>query len=417
MQVSVDAMEIFARRPWLIPLGLAVLAQALFSWRLTTPHSVVFDEIHYVTAARSLLALSGPTNLEHPLFGKTLIALGMALFGDNALGWRIVASVAGTATLLAVYAIALLLTGKRRSGVIAALLALFGHTLFVQARIAMLDTFMAALLAGALAMLLWALKSERQAWAKWIGGSALMGLAIGTKWAAVPYLAMIGAGVLVLRWRRRAPLVLPVIPAGLVLGGVAGMTYLATFLPAFFYASEPMTLARLLPFQLEMYKLQTQVLPSHTYQSDWWSWPLLIRPIWYLYEVADGAQRGILLVANPVVAWGGLVAVAACLWLGWRRRSLMPVAPAALWALSLAVFAIIPKSLGFFYYYYPSTLWLAVVTAVAFDALDPKAEKRWDEWFVTAAIAVFAFFWPILSAAKLSGPDAFHKWTLFDSWV
>lgn len=407
----------FARRPWSIPLGLAILAQLLFSWRLTIPHQVVFDEIHYVTAARRLLELSGPANLEHPLFGKTLIALGMLMFGDNPLGWRALSTVAGTATLLAIYAIAVLLTGKRRSGAIAALLALFGHTLFVQARIAMLDTFMAALLAGALAMLLWALKSERHAWRKWTGGAVLMGLAIGTKWAAVPYLAMIGAGVLVLRGHRGAPLALPVIPAGLALGGVAFVTYLLTFLPAFFYASEPMTLARLLPFQLEMYKLQTQVLPSHTYQSDWWSWPLLIRPIWYLYEVADGAQRGILLVANPVLAWGGLVAVAVCQWLAWTRRSLTLAAPAALWAMSLAVFAIIPKSLGFFYYYYPSTLWLAVVIAVAFDAVDPKAEKRWDEWFVTAAIAVFAFFWPIISAARLNSPDAFHKWTLFDSWV
>lgn len=417
MRVSVDAMEIFTRRPSLIPLGLALLAQTLFSWRLTTPHQIVFDEIHYVGAARKLLELSGPANLEHPLFGKTLIALGMGIFGDNPLGWRAMSTLAGTATLLAIYAIAVLLTGRRRAGVIAALLALFGQTLFVQARIAMLDTFMAALLAGALATLLWALKSERHPWPKWIGGSVLMGLAIGTKWAAVPYLAIIGAGVLALRWWRREPLVLPVIPAGLVLGGIAFVTYLLTFLPAFFYASEPMTLARLLPFQLEMYRLQTQVLPSHTYQSDWWSWPILYRPIWYLYEVADGAQRGILLVANPVVAWGGLVAVTACLWLGWRRRSLGLIAPAALWAMSLAVFAIIPKSLGFFYYYYPSTLWLAVAIAVAFDATDPAAERRWDEWFVTATIAVFVFFWPIISAAALNSADAFDKWTLFSSWV
>jgi dolichyl-phosphate-mannose-protein mannosyltransferase len=33
-----------------------------------------------------------------------------------------------------------------------------------------------------------------------------------------------------------------------------------------------------------MYALQTQVLKQHTYQSDWWSWPLMIRPIWYFYE-------------------------------------------------------------------------------------------------------------------------------------
>ena len=417
MRASVAAMETIARRRWPVPLGLAVVAQALFGWRLTTPHTPVFDEIHYVTAARSLLALSGPVNLEHPLFGKTLIALGMMLFGDNPLGWRALASVAGTATVLAIYAIGVPLTGRRRSGAVAAALALSGQTLFVQARIAMLDTFMAALLAGALAMLLWAVRSERHVRAKWTGGAVLMGLAIGTKWAALPYLGMVGAGLLVLRWRRGATRALPVVPALVALGGIALVTYLLTFLPAFFYASGAMTPARLIPFQLEMYRLQTQVLPSHTYQSDWWSWPLLLRPIWYLYEFVDGAQRGILLVANPVVAWGGLVAVAACLWLGWRRRSLALVAPAALWAMSLAMFAAIPKSLGFFYYYYPSTLWLAVAIAVALDAVDPAGRRRWDAWCVAAAAAVFAWFWPILSAAALDGPAAFRRWMLFEGWV
>ena len=315
------------------------------------------------------------------------------------------------------YAIAALLTRQRRAGLIAGLLALFGNTVFVQARIAMLDTFMAALLAGGLALLLWALRSEARVWTKWLGGAALLGLAVGTKWAALPYLGMAGAGLLALRWRRGRPLVLPLIPALAALSGVAGAVYLLTFLPAFGYASEPLTLARLLSLQGEMYRLQTQVLPHHNYQSSWWSWPLMLRPIWYLYEPVDGAQRGILLVANPVVAWGGLAAVVGCLWFGARRRSLAILAPAALWGGSVAIFAVIPKSLGFFYYYYPSTLWLAVALAVAFAAHDPDARRRWDEWCVTLTLGLFAYFWPVLSAAALGGPRAFRHWTWFAGWV
>ena len=405
------------RRPWLIPLGLACVAELLFLFRLGTPHGFVFDEVHYVPAARALLALGGPMNLEHPLFAKILIAAGMALFGDNSFGWRFMATLAGTATVIAVYAIAALLTRDRRAGLVAGALALFGNTVFVQARIAMLDTFMAALLAGGLAMLLWALRSERRVWAKWLGGAVLLGLAIGCKWAALPYVGFAGLGLIVLRWRRGRALAMPLIPALAALGGVAVLAYLATFLPALFYAKEPLTLGRLLPFQLEMYRLQTQVLPHHTYQSNWWSWPLMQRPIWYIYEVADGAQRGVLLVANPLLAWGGLVAVAACAWIGIARRSLATLAPALLWLGSIAMWAAIPKSLGFYYYYYPSTLWLAVALGVALARVDPAGKRRWDEWYVTATIAVFAYFWPILSAAPLGGADAFHRWTWFAGWV
>lgn len=416
MRASLTGMDV-ARRPWSIPLALAVVAQALFSFRLGTPSRFVFDEVHYVPAARALLALSGPSNVEHPLFGKALIAAGIALFGDTPIGWRALSTLAGTATVLSLYAVATLLTGRRRAGAVAGGLALVGNTVFVQARIAMLDTFMAALLAGGLALLLWALRSERRVWAKWLGGAALLGLAVGTKWAALPYVGIAGLGLVMLWWRRGLPPGLRPLPALATLGGVAAAAYLLTFLPAFWYDREPLTLARLLPFQVEMYRLQTQVLPAHTYQSNWWTWPSMLRPIWYFYEPADGAQRGVLLIANPVVAWGGLVAVAACAWWGWTQRSLANFAAAALWVASIAIWAAIPKSLGFYYYYYPSTLWLAVALAVAFDRLDAAGRRGWDEWFGAFAIGLFAFFWPILSAAPLNGPGAFSRWAWFGGWV
>ena len=52
-------------------------------------------------------------------------------------------------------------------------------------------------------------------------------------------------------------------------------------------SDNPLSIATLLPFQLDIYHQQTQVLSAHTYQSDWWTWPLDLRPIWYLYEPVD----------------------------------------------------------------------------------------------------------------------------------
>ena len=83
------------RRPLPVALLLMAAAQALFTWRLTIPHRLVFDEVHYVPAARTLLALAGHTNIEHPLLGKTLIALGILLFGDGPAGWRALSTLAG----------------------------------------------------------------------------------------------------------------------------------------------------------------------------------------------------------------------------------------------------------------------------------------------------------------------------------
>ncbi|WP_394664700.1 phospholipid carrier-dependent glycosyltransferase [uncultured Sphingomonas sp.] len=404
-------------RPVPALIALLVCAQLLFSWRLTTPHKLVFDEVHYVPAARTLLALEGPVNIEHPLLGKALIALGMMIFGDDPLGWRALSTLAGTAVVAGVFGIVWLMTRRTRPAAMAGVLTLVNFMVLIQARIAMLDGFMAAFVVLAVAAMGWAMRgSVAQSRWRWTLGAVLLGLAVGTKWAAVPYLGYAAIGFVLmkrgdasrwpgLRWWS----------AWGLLGLGAGLAYTATFAPAFFYTHDPMTLGRLLPFQAEMYARQTQILPPHTYQSSWWSWPVIGRPIWYFYEVADGAQRGIFLLGNPAVMWGGLLAVAACA-LGWlRTRDIRLGFAAALWIGGFAVWAIIPKSLGFYYYYYLPAIWLSVALAVAIDRWR-GALRDWDEAYLVAAICLCVYFYPILTAGALAGPRSFLRWAWFTDW-
>ena len=390
--------------PRLAALVIAIIAEALFAWRVTTPHKLMFDEVHYVPAARDLLHLWGPTNIEHPLLGKALIALGIAILGDGPLGWRLFSTIAGTGVVVGVFAILWLGLGRLRPALLGSFLVLANFTVFIQARIAMLDGFMAAFVVLALAAMLWSMRAATRGatWRRWIAASVLFGLAVATKWTAAPYVAFAAVAYLLLRRPGRWPGMHPV--AGIAaLGVVSIATYFATFAPAFFYSFHPLTWNALLPFQLEMFQRQTQVLPPHTYQSSWWSWPLDIRPIWYLYEPVDGAQRGILMLGNPAVIWGGLVAVLACGWHWLRARDIASGAAAMLWLGSIAMWAVIPKSLGFFYYYYLSSIWLGIVLAVAFDRFGASRTHYWDEAFALLAAILFVHFYPIIAATRARG--------------
>ena len=421
-------------RPYRAAAILAVLAQFLFCYRLTIPSKPMFDETHYVPAARQLIALAGPSNIEHPLLAKEIIAGGILLFGDNSLGWRFFSTMAGTATVLAVFAILWLMLGRVRPAVFGALFAVFNFTVFVHARIGMLDGFMAAFTLLGIAALLWAMRAVtgRAAWSRWLLGSALLGLAVASKWTAAPFVGYAAVGFVAVRLHdargsgrsvyaafnagghRHWP-GMAAIPAILALGAVSIATYFVTFAPAFFYQFDPLTLGRLLPFQAEMYAQQTRMLPPHPYQSPWWSWPFMYRPIWYLYEPADGAQRGVLLIGNLALLYGGLIAVLVCLYGWWRDRSAALLAAAGLWIGSYGVWAAIPKSIGFFYYYYLPSIFLCIALTVALDHF--KRGKRWDEWVLVVVLGFFVLFYPVLSAAPLSGPNAFHFWTWFPSWV
>ncbi|MEI9928572.1 MAG: phospholipid carrier-dependent glycosyltransferase [Sphingomonas sp.] len=167
-----------------------------------------------------------------------------------------------------------------RPAVIGVMLVLLNQILFIQARIAMLDVFLGVFVTWAMVMMLWAMKgTPRQALWRWVVGSALLGLAVGVKWAAIPYEALAGLAFLVLRLRDLWPAGAPswsyglaralkamarakahrlwpglgTIQALLIMGGVSILVYFLTFLPAFFYARDPMTIARLIPYQFEMY--------------------------------------------------------------------------------------------------------------------------------------------------------------------
>lgn len=406
------------QRPVLLALLIGIAALLLFAIGLDRPSKLTFDEVHYVPASRVLLELSHPVNIEHPLLGKIMIALGMLIAGDNPIGWRLTACLSGALTIVGVYAFTLLLTRATRPALFAALFAALGQLVFIQARIAMLDAFLGLFLVWGGVAFLWTMRSDsRRAPWRWAACAMLLGAAVAVKWAAVPYVAFAGAAFLWLRRGQAERFGGMHWLAGLaILGTVSIATYFLTFAPAFFYAANPLTLAKLIPFQLEMWKLQTQALTPHNYQSDWWSWPLLIRPIWYFYEPDQGAQRGVLLIGNPAIMWGGLVAVAACWWAGLRDKAGVPLTAAILWTFALGVWAVIPKSLGFYYYYYLPGMILSVVLAVAFHHYAARV-KRNDEWYLVLCVGLFAYFYPILAALALPGARSFERWMWFSSWA
>ncbi|MCW3836020.1 glycosyltransferase family 39 protein [Sphingomonas canadensis] len=444
-------LKLLLDRPWLVALLFAVAAELLFAAWLDLPHQLSFDETHYVPAARTLLALEGPRNIEHPLLAKELIALGITIFGDNPWGWRLPGTIAGAATVAGSFVFLWLLVRDMRAAAAGALMVMLNQMLLVMARTAMLDVYLGAFLVWALAAFTWSARAPPgRAMRGWIAGSALLGLAVGVKWAAIPYTALACLAFVALRARdnwaalfplRPMPIAGPrprstfdprgipallagkgqrhwqgiaTIPGLLILGVVSIATYLLTFLPAFFYASEPMTLDQLIPFQFIMYERQTQTLQPHPYQSQWWSWPLMLRPLWYFYEWDAGAWRGVLLIGNPVILWGGLIAVGACLYAWFRHRTLAPLAVALLWIASVAIFIVIPKSLGFFYYYHPSAIFICYAIAIAFR--EWRGLREAEPWFLGVAALAFVYFYPILAAMPLVDGGGFNYWMWFGAW-
>ena len=105
---------------WLAPTLIVLLAGVLRFYNLAHPNAIVFDETYYAKDAYSYLHYgyevswssgvdhafasgdfsgilpNSPEYVVHPPLGKWMIAWGMAIFGENAFGWRVSAAITGT---------------------------------------------------------------------------------------------------------------------------------------------------------------------------------------------------------------------------------------------------------------------------------------------------------------------------------
>lgn len=410
---------------WTVAFTAAFLALCLV--RLTIPSTPYFDEVHYVPAARALLELSRLANPEHPPLGKELIALGIALFGDRPLGWRIASVLVVTLGFFAAMRAMWFASLSRFATVAFGILLATSFVLFVHARIAMLDGIMAGFALVAIWMCAGAFREHETARRRFALAGLTIGCAIATKWnvallAALPGAAFLAIRARAARWRfLTATRGLPVggmslVEAGVWLGVLPLVVYALSFAPYAFLERNPVTPAGLLALNERMLALQQQVVTPHTYQSVWYEWLLNWRAIWYLYEPIDGAQRGIMVIGNPLTMLLGLPAMAWCAWAGLVKKRVDAAAISLLFALSLFLWIVAPKPVQFYYHYLLPSCFLMAALALALDELWRRGWRWGPLVALVGACGIFAYFWPILSAAPLDGPDPFLRWTWLDSW-
>ncbi len=103
--------------------------------------TLIFDEQHYVADARNILSEQGDLRPEHPPLSKVFIVAGMAIFGDNPIGWRMLSIVAATMILIVFYLICRRLRMSDEASLLATFLLSLENLTFIQGSIAMLDVF------------------------------------------------------------------------------------------------------------------------------------------------------------------------------------------------------------------------------------------------------------------------------------
>lgn len=129
------------RREYTVLCLLVILNLAIHFSIINNPPEVIFDEVYYVEDAQNILEEHTTERIEHPPLGKLLITSGIAVFGNNPVGWRTLPILFGTANIVLLYLICRRLRMSRTASNIAVFLLTFENLSFVQGGLAMLDVF------------------------------------------------------------------------------------------------------------------------------------------------------------------------------------------------------------------------------------------------------------------------------------
>lgn len=455
-------------------LAIVLFAGLIRMMDLSDPPSLVFDEVYYAKDA-CFYAGNEPAACDfegtdeqtavHPPLGKWLISAGVAVFGYDSFGYRVVPALAGALTVALLFLLARKLSRSLLVAGIAGLLLAIDPLHFVQSRVSMLDIFLPMF---ALAALYFLVKDRdllieradspperdgrtghgllRRPWR--IAAGAAAGGAIATKWSGGLILLLVL--VLALVWETAARPEggrLSAFGRSLRFEGPAILMWLV-FLPAFVYVvsytgrldgsvfalpwTEGSFWNNLGARHHYMYFFHKNLEATHSYQSPAWSWLLLKRPVSYFFcsgmdcspAQPEGTYQEIFATGSPFVWWSSILAIVYLSWVWIRDRALsrpegLVLAGFAItylpWVLIEAV-GISGRSAVFIFYLLPTLPFMVLAIALVAQHIGDSWEARSAvAIFLVGAVWMFGFYYPLLTKDSLPVEEWRRRIWAFDN--
>ena len=422
---------------------LSTGCESLFDEQSTVPDSysylngTYFDEIYHPRTAFENIQGVWPYEITHPPLGKLIISLGIRTFGMTPFGWRFMGVLFGILMLPVLYILLKRMFASTAVAACGSTVFAFDFMHYVQTRLATVDTYAVFfILLMFLFMYLWLAEPPERKKRRllWLGLCGLsFGLGSASKWTGIYAGAGLGLawlGYWIWRAVRKENfwpdffknllwclLFFIVVPC---------LIYYASYYPygrasglsgvGMYFTKDYLHIV--LDNQKYMYNYHTNLIATHPYSSRWYQWLLDIRPIlYYLNYFDDGTKSDFACFTNPLLCWGGLLAMISMVWLAWKKHDKKALFILVGYLANLLPWVLV-KRLTFEYHYFPCTVFLTLALCRIFDDLrlrDPHW-KRAVYGYTAVCVVLFAVFYPVLSGVRCSTyyETYFLQW--FDTW-
>jgi len=395
----------------------------------TYMNSMYFDEVYHARTAYEFLRGMTPYEIAHPPFGKTIIAGSICALGMTPFGWRAAGALFGVLMLLVMYIFLKNMFGRTSVATCGTLVFGFEFMRFVQTRMASIDAFVVFFILAAYFFMYRHITTPpdtrfRASLAPLALSGVFFGLGCATKWVAI--YAGLGLGLIFLirlihlakHYKAAgnpgfgAYLVKTILFSMLFFAVVPALLYAISYIPFALSSGMALSAARLLAPELYreyfgivwanqtfMFDYHIGLEAYHPFSSAWWEWLLNAKPILYVNDYVGGLRSSFAAFGNPVVWWGGLIAMLIMGVRVFRYRDGKALFILIGFLAQLLPWIFIPR-IVFIYHYFPSTLFLVMALAHIFSVIRERKRKghRLAVYGFTATSGlVFALFYPALT--------------------
>ena len=194
---------------------------------------------------------------------------------------------------------------------------------------------------------------------------------------------------------------------------VAIFVYFLTYVPDTLAGR---TIADVFELQQGMLNYHATLTATHPFSSQWWSWPLMVKPLWlYVSYMPDAFKSTIVLLGNPVVWWVGFTSIILATGKAIRKKDFATEFLVVVFFFQWVPYVFISRATFIYHFYLNVPLLCLAIAYFINKCWDKKWGKVATLFLLLSVVLMFGLFYPVISGIPVS-TEWIDKLRWFNTW-
>ncbi len=389
-------------------------------------NSTYFDEIYFARTAYEYANDLEAYEWIHPPLGKILISIPIKLFKMAPFYYRFMSNLAGILMIPVLYILGKRIFKKTIYALLPALFMMIDTFHFAHTRMCQIDGFLVLFILLSFLFMYEYINSDKKSLNKkllylFLSG-LFMGLALCTKWTASAFalaLAIIFFYHFIKNYNNidkkdRKKIIIANIFFFVIIPIIIYISLYLLFPNMYYFKTD--SLPKIIEITKSMYDYHSSLKAPHDFYSRFYTWPFMIKPVWYYTSSISNMKATISGFGNPILWWSSAISIIYLIYNSIKNKNKDSLLILIVYVCLFIPYLFITRGM-FLYHYFPMLPFAFLSLTFLIKKIDERVKNSY--FYVSFLVLVIFFsyyFYPIVSATYIENSLANSlKW--LSTWV